>query len=58
MVSRQQEANAVLLRWQSLRHLSPAERIEAMDVVPLDPPMSDEEYQIAQSNVAWEMSRA
>ena len=56
-MTRQQEANAVLRRWQSLRHLSPAERIEAVDIVPLDPPLTDEEFQIAQSNVEWEMSR-
>jgi hypothetical protein len=54
----QQKASAELLRWQTLRHLKPAERIEAIDAEPVSPPLTEEEFQIAQSNVEWEMSPA
>lgn len=53
----QQKANNDLRNWQALRHLPPTERIEALDTEMVAPPMTDEQFQIAQSNVAWEMSR-
>lgn len=57
MVSPQQKANNDLRNWQALRHLPPAVRLEALDTEMVSPPMTDEQFQIAQSNVAWEMSR-
>jgi hypothetical protein len=57
-MSPQQQANAVLRRWQALRHMAPAERIELLDVVPVEPALTEEQFQVAQSDVAWEMSRA
>jgi hypothetical protein len=38
--------------------MAPAERIELLDVVPVEPALTEEQFQVAQSDVAWEMSRA
>jgi hypothetical protein len=53
----QQKANAELQRWQQNRHLAPVERIEAIDAEPAPPMLTEEQFQIAQSDVAWEMSK-